>query len=489
MKILVLGSTGYVGGRLIPRLLEGGHKVRCLVRDGRKAAGRPWGGSVEIFEGDVLDPDSLQPAMKDIDVVYYLIHSMAAGLSHFEELDRRAAENTAGAATRANVGQIIYLGGLGRGDDPLSSHLRSRHEVGDVLKTGTVPVTEFRAAVIVGSGSLSFEMIHHLVNRLPVMICPRWVYTRTQPIGIADVLKYLTGALSTPACSGQTVDIGGPDIMSYGDMMMKVAQLLGLRRKLIPVPLLTPRLSSYWINLVTPLRTSTAKALIDSLRHETVCENDRAGELFDIAPDTFEESALRALGRYKDHQIETIWTDASTSPSVFSDIDQSHLRIDRRELLIKATPRTVFDVVSSIGGENGWYHADWLWKLRGFIDKQFGGVGLRRGRRHPTSLRAGDSLDFWRVAELDVGRRLLLRAEMKVWGQAWLEFEVEPRNASQSLLRQTARYYPKGLWGHLYWYLVYPIHVYVFRGLIKTVARKAERIFTDAPGDIIHPRV
>ncbi len=476
MKILVLGSTGYVGGRLIPRLIENGHHVRCLVRDISKASGRPWASDVEIVQGDVLDAESVARAVKDIEAVFYLIHSMAAGLDRFEQLDRKAAENVAAAASDAGTRQIIYLGGLGRADEDLSTHLRSRHEVGNVLRQGTVPVTEFRAAVIVGSGSLSFELIHHLVNRLPVMICPRWVYTNTQPIGIRNVLQYLIGALSEPRCLGETIDIGGPDIVSYGHMMMTVARLLGLRRKLIPVPLLTPRLSSYWINLVTPLQTSTAKALIDSLRHETVCEDDRALELFDFVPAGFGESARLALGRYKDHDIETFWTDAATSPPVFSEIDQSHLRVDQRELTVKAPASTVYGVVSSIGGENGWYHADWLWKLRGFIDKQLGGVGLRRGRRHPTKLRTGDSLDFWRVAEIDEGCRLLLRAEMNVWGQAWLEFAVKSGDNGQAILRQTARYYPQGLWGHLYWYLVYPVHVYVFRGLIRAIARKAESV-------------
>lgn len=474
MKILVLGSTGYVGGRLIPRLLKNKHQVRCLVRDINKAKGRPWSNDIEILSGDVLERNSLSEAMKGIDAVYYLIHSMAAGLSRFEDLDRKAAENVAGEASEAGVKQIVYLGGLGDTTDKLSSHLRSRHEVGDVLRQGTVPVTELRAAVVVGSGSLSFELIHHLVNRLPVMICPRWVYTRTQPIGIRDVLSYLTGCIEKPEYRGKVYDIGGPDIISYGDMMMSVARLLGLKRKLIPVPLLTPRLSSYWINLVTPLRTNTAQALIDSLRHETICENNEALDVFDIKPASFDEAARLALSRYKEGEIETIWTDAATTTPIFTEIDELHLRHDRRELQVNAPATVVFDVVSSIGGENGWYFADWLWKLRGFIDKQFGGVGLRRGRRHRTKIRAGDTLDFWRVAEFEEHRRLLLRAEMKVWGQAWLEFEVEPENKNHTLLKQTARYYPQGLWGLLYWYLVYPIHAYVFKGLIREVARRAE---------------
>ncbi|UCD62858.1 MAG: SDR family oxidoreductase [Candidatus Zixiibacteriota bacterium] len=473
MTILVLGATGYVGGRLVPGLLERGHRVRCLTRDPLKVSARPWSDRVEIVPGDVLSIDSLRPAMDGVDVVYYLVHSMAAGLAHFESLDRVAAENAAAVAAQSNVKRIIYLGGLGRSHEELSPHLRSRHEVGAILRRGSVPVTEFRAAVIVGSGSLSFEMIHHLVNRLPVMICPRWVYTRTQPIGIEDVLTYLAQALDRPETTGQILDIGGPDIMSYGEMMMSVARLLGLKRKLISVPLLTPRLSSYWINLVTPLQTVTARALIDSLRHETVCSDRCARSIFDFEPTGFEQAALAALGRLDDGDIETTWIDAS-SVVRFTAVDQSHIRIDERDLDVTAPPRVVFDTVSSIGGNNGWYYADWLWKVRGFVDKQLGGVGLRRGRRHPRHLRVGDALDFWRVAELESGRRLLLRAEMKVWGEAWLEFKVEANGDSGSRLRQTARYYPQGLWGHLYWYLVYPVHISVFRGLIRAIARRAE---------------
>jgi len=473
MQILVLGSTGYVGGRLMPRLLKADHHVRCLVRDRRKAASREWAGKVEIIEGDVLSPDSVSEAMQGIDAVYYLIHSMAAGLAEFEKLDRDAALNVAEAAAACGVKQIIYLGGLGTPDADLSPHLRSRHEVGAILREGPVPVTEFRAAVIVGSGSLSFEMIHHLVNRLPVMICPKWVYTRTQPIGIRDVLRYLVESLGNPSCERETFDIGGPEVMSYGDMMMSVARLLELKRKLIPVPLLTPRLSSYWINLVTPLRTSTAKALIDSLRHETVCKNSHARQVFPFQPVSFNEAARLALGRYQEGNIETAWTDAGTNV-LYDAYDESHLRLDRREILVKAPPETVFGIVSSIGGDNGWYHADWLWKLRGFIDKQLGGVGLRRGRRHPTLLRVGDALDFWRVADFQPGEKLLLRAEMRVWGEAWLEFEVEKASETGTRLLQTARYYPRGLWGFLYWYLVFPVHVFVFRGLMSAIARRAE---------------
>ncbi len=473
MKILVLGSTGYVGGRLVPRLLERGHNVRCLVRDPRKAQAREWAKNTEIFSGDVLDADSLGKAVENIDVIYYLIHSMASGTTHFEELDRKAAQNVASLASRAKVRRIIYLGGLGTDRDELSAHLRSRREVGNILRKGEVPVTEFRAAVIVGSGSLSFEMIHHLVNRLPMMICPQWVYTRTQPIAVGDILRYLVEALDKKQASAKVIDVGGPDIMSYRDMMLGVADLLGLRRLIFPVPLLTPRLSSYWVNLVTPIQTHVARALIDSLRHETVCENNLAGEIFDFKPLSFKESARLALGQYAEGTVESTWTDASSHTKSLL-IDSSHLRHDRRELKINAPPQSVFNVITSIGGENGWYFGNWLWKLRGFIDKQLGGVGLRRGRKNATTLKIGDALDFWRVADFEEGRMLLLRAEMKVWGEALLEFIVEPDGTKGSLIKQTAKYYPKGLRGLMYWYSLYPIHVYVFRGLIRAIGRRAE---------------
>ena len=475
MTILVLGSTGYVGGRLIPRLIEQGHRVRCLVRDPQKAMARPWSAQAEIVRGDVLEADSLGPAMDSVDVVYYLIHSMATGLSRFEQLDREAAQNVAQAAAKFSVKQIVYLGGLGQSGADLSAHLRSRREVGQILREGDVPVTEFRAAVVVGSGSLSFELIHHLVNRLPAMICPRWVFTRTQPIGIRDVLRYLVEAAGNREAMGRAFDIGADDIMSYGEMMMNVAKLLGLKRLLVSVPLLTPRLSSYWVNLVTPIQARTARALIDSLRHETICENDDARRVFDFEPERFEQAARRALGRYHDSNVETVWTDASTIVE-HAAVDPSHLRLDERELIVNAPTEVVFDVISSIGGDNGWYYGDWLWKLRGFIDKQLGGVGLRRGRRHPSQLRSGDALDFWRVAEFEPGRRLLLRAEMKVWGEAWLEFLVEPNGESGSRLKQIAKYYPRGLFGLMYWYIVYPVHVLVFGGLIKAIAGRSEAV-------------
>ncbi len=472
--ILVLGSTGYVGGRLVPRLIERNHTVRCLVRDRRKLDGKPWRQQVEVFEGDALNPESIESAFHGVEVVYYLIHSMASGEGSFEKLDHQAAGNVANIAARADVKRIVYLGGLGRRDTTQSAHLRSRHQTGDTLRRGKVPVTEFRAAVIVGSGSVSFELIHHLVNRLPVMICPRWVYTRTQPIAIADVLQYLVRAIDTPETVGKTIDIGGPEILTYRDMMLITGKVLGLRRLLVEVPVLTPRLSSYWVNLVTPIPAGLARALIEGLRYETVCENDDALRLFDIKPMSFAEAVSRALARVRDYRVETRWTDASSRLEQ-PPIDPSHLKIDRRTVRVNAPADTTFSVIRAIGGNTGWYYGSWLWKLRGFIDQQLGGVGLRRGRRHPTDIAVGDALDFWRVEEYVAGEKLTLRAEMKVWGQAWLEFSVKSQADNHSLLAQTARYYPRGLFGLVYWYGVYPIHVAVFRGMVKAIAKRAER--------------
>ncbi|MBD3256787.1 DUF2867 domain-containing protein [candidate division GN15 bacterium] len=469
-SVLVIGATGYVGGRLVPRLLQRGHTVRCLARDSRKLSGKAWADSVEAVVGDVLKPDTLSETFKDIDYVYYLVHSMGSG-ADFAEADRRAARNVVAAAERVGVQRIIYLGGLGKRESGQSAHLRSRHETGDTLREGSVPVTEFRAAVIVGSGSVSFEMIHHLVNRLPVMICPRWVYTRTQPIGIADVLRYLVTSIEVPESTGRTFDIGGPEVLTYGQMMKVTAEVLGLRRFLIPVPVLTPRLSSYWVNLVTPVQGHIARPLIEGLRHETICENDNALKVFDIRPIAFPEAVRRAVARVRDHRVETFWTDASSVET--APVDPSHLRLDERSMEVAASADEVFSVITTIGGDNGWYYGDWLWQIRGFIDQQLGGVGLRRGRRHPSHLAVGDALDFWRVEEYVAGQKLLLRAEMRVWGQAWLEFAVEPIGDKRCRLTQTARYYPKGLFGLVYWYSIYPIHAMVFRGMIRAVARRA----------------
>lgn len=470
-RILVIGSSGYIGSKLVPRLLEQRIHVRCLVRDRKRVAAYAWSESVEVMEGDVLNAPSLALAFQQVSVIYYLVHSMSNPTGDFSELDRQAAQNVGDVARRFGVDRIVYLGGLGKRGEEQSAHLKSRHEVGDVLRESGVPVTEFRAAVIVGAGSLSFEMIHHLANRLPVMICPRWVVTRTQPIAVDDVLSYLVAALASAESAGRVIDIGGPEVLTYRDMMLRVAQALGLKRWLIKVPVLTPRLSSYWVGLVTPVPIKPARALIEGLRHETICENDDARMLFQIVPIGFDQAVKRALSVVLSDQSDQC---VKEGESIVSHIEPSHLLTDRRQLAVRASAEQLFDVVSSIGGENGWYAADFLWKMRGLIDELFGGVGLRRGRRHPRELSVGDKLDFWRVEELDPGKRMLLRAEMKLPGKAWLEFAVNATGPGNSLLMQTARFYPRGLTGIVYWYGIYPVHTMVFRRLVSAIGKRAE---------------
>jgi uncharacterized protein YbjT (DUF2867 family) len=469
--ILVVGAGGYIGSKLVPRLLEKGYRVRCLVRDRKRLAAYAWSDSIEVIEGDVLDAPSLDPAFQKVSVVYYLVHSMSNPTGDFAELDRLAARNVGDASKRFGVNRIVYLGGLGKRGEEQSPHLRSRHEVGDVLRESGVLVTEFRAAVIVGAGSLSFEMIHHLANRLPVMICPRWVVTQTQPIAVEDVLSYLVASLATAESAGRVIDIGGPEILTYREMMLRVAHALGLKRWLIKVPVLTPRLSSYWVGLVTPVPVKPARALIEGLRHETICDNDDAKTLFDIIPIGFDQAVTRALSVVLSDRSDQ---QVMKGESIISYIEPSHLLTDRRQATVKASSEQLFYVVSSIGGENGWYAADTLWKVRGLIDELVGGVGLRRGRRHSCELSVGDKLDFWRVEELDPGKRILLRAEMKLPGKAWLEFVVDETGQNDSILTQTARFYPRGLLGILYWYGIYPIHIMVFRRLVSAIGKRAE---------------
>jgi uncharacterized protein YbjT (DUF2867 family) len=470
-RVLVIGSSGYIGSKLVPQLLEQGFRVRCLVRDRSRIMSYAWSGLVEIVEGDVLDASSLHLAFQQVSVVYYLVHSMSNPTGDFAELDRQGARNVGKRAKQSGVDRIIYLGGLGKKLEEQSPHLRSRHEVGDVLRESGVPVTEFRAAVIVGAGSLSFEMIHHLANRLPVMICPRWVVTRTQPIAVDDVLAYLVAALASPDSTGRIIDIGGPQILTYREMMLRVARALGLKRWLIKVPVLTPRLSSYWVGLVTPVPVKPARALIEGLRHETICENDDAKSLLQIVPISFDQAVKRALSVVLSDQSDQ---QVKEGESIISHIEPSHLLTDRRQLAVRASTEELFRVLSAIGGENGWYAADTLWKMRGLIDELFGGVGLRRGRRHPSELAVGDKLDFWRVEELDPGKRILLRAEMKLPGKAWLEFVVDGTGQNDSILTQTARFYPRGLLGILYWYGIYPVHILVFQRLAAAIQKRAE---------------
>jgi uncharacterized protein YbjT (DUF2867 family) len=479
-RILVTGATGYVGGRLAPRLVEAGYRVRVLVRGGKeRLVGRLWAADVEAVSGDVLDPASLAPVLAGVDAAFYLIHSMGSH-DHFAERDLDAARNFAQAAAQAGVKQIIYLGGLGDAATNLSEHLRSRQATGDALREAGVPVTEFRAGMVVGSGSLSFEMMRALAERLPVMLCPKWVFTRTQPIAIRDLLAYLMAALQQPEARGVIVEIGGADALTYADMMTTYARLRGLRRWLLPVPVLSPSLSSRWVNLITPIPGAIARPLVEGLRNEMVVRDDQARQLFPaIQPMDFATAVTLALGRIEQGQVETIWYDALASsrgdvPPVYLTEEQGML-LERRAQPVAASPATVFRVFSGIGGARGWPAYDWLWRVRGLLDRVVGGVGMRRGRRHPDELRVGDALDFWRVESVTPDRTIVLCAEMKLPGQGWLRFEAQPGDApGTTQLVQTAFFAPKGLFGLLYWYSVYPLHGTIFSRMVKSLAAQAE---------------
>lgn len=474
MRVLVTGATGYIGGRLVPMLAAAGHAVRCVARDPGRLAGRF--DDVEIVPGDVFDEASMRAAMEGIQVAYYLVHSMSDDRHDFRRSDRLAAERFADAARAAGIRRIVFLGGLGVDDADLSQHLRSRHEVGDVLRAGGVPVIEFRAAIIVGSGSVSFEMIRYLTERLPVMIAPRWVATRCQPIGVRDVLAYLLAALDLPGDDGRIFEIGGSDVLSYREMMLRYAAARGLARKLFVVPLFTPRLSSYWVHLVTPIPASIARALIDGLYNEVIVRDDAAQRAFPaIVPAGYDESLRRALDRYLTTGPQTTWFDAfdvRTLPGEFAGLKQGML-IDRRERATAATPADVFAVFAGLGGRRGWLYADRLWYLRGVLDRLVGGIGQRRGRRSATDLRVGDAVDFWRVEAYRPPELLRLRAEMKLPGLAWLQFESLPRAGGGTTLRQTAFFEPRGIFGYLYWFGVLPFHALIFGNM-------AERIVVEA---------
>lgn len=476
--ILVTGATGYIGGRLVPRLLEMGYRVRCLARDPSRLEGRPWVDSVEVAAGDVLRPESLAAAMRGVGTAYYLIHSLGGG-ADFHRRDLEAARQFGVAAREAGVERIIYLGALAEDSAHLSEHLRSRQQTGDSLRSGGVPVTEFRAGVIVGSGSLSFEMIRYLTERVPIMICPRWVYTKTQPLAIRDVLEYLTAALAVPESTGRIIEIGGSEVITYGEMMTLYAEVRGLKRWMVPVPVLTPRLSSYWVNLVTPIPAVIARPLIEGLQNENIVKDPSAKELFpQVQPVNYRVAVERALARLQASNIETTWFDAlSTSAGEVAPVvltTHEGMILETRQRVVDASSADLFAVFTGIGGRRGWFYMNWAWEIRGFLDRMLGGVGLRRGRRDPDGLRRGDALDFWRVETVETGHLLRLRAEMKVPGKAWLQFQAAPRDDGQVVLLQTAFFAPKGLAGWLYWYGLYPFHGLIFSGLIDQIAKRAE---------------
>ncbi len=476
--VLLTGATGYIGGRLVPLLHAQGVRLRCLARRPADLASR-LPSAVEVIGGDVLDAGSLHPALEGVDVAYYLIHSMGAH-GDYQEKDTVAARNFAGAARRAGVRRIVYLGGLATGPDALSKHLKSRLETGCALREAGVPVVEFQASVVIGSGSLSFELIRALVERLPIMICPRWVSTLAQPIGIDDLLAYLVAARDLPDEGSRIFQIGGADRASYGDVMREYARQRGLTRFMIPVPFLTPRLSSLWLGLVTPIYARVGRELVHGLKSRSVVTDPAALTAFPVKPVGLREAIARAI-RYEDHACaETRWSDARSSGGEGQtprDGRFGNRLVDAREVHVPVEASRAFVPIRRIGGTRGWYYATWLWRIRGAVDLLLGGVGMRRGRRDPDTVAVGDALDFWRVEAYEAGRMLRLAAEMKVPGRAWLEFEVQP-SGTGSVIRQTAVFDPVGLPGLLYWYALLPVHVLIFGGMLRAIARR-----TQEPGE------
>lgn len=472
--VLLTGASGYVGGRLLSELEARGERVRCLARRPEYLASRV-GPQTEVVQGDVLDEESLKQALEGVDCAYYLVHAMGSAGSFVEE-DRVGAQRFAKAAAEAGVRRIIYLGGLG-GEDSLSAHLASRQEVGQVLASAGIPVIEFRASIIIGSGSLSFEMIRGLSDRLPFMIAPRWVKVLAQPIAIEDVIAYLVAALDVDVAGTRVFEIGGRDRVSYLDLMREFWRQRGLRRWILIVPVLTPRLSSLWLGLVTPVYARVGRKLIDSVRNETVVTDPSALEVFPIRPRGIEEAIARATVNEDREFALTRWSDSLSSKGgqrSFAGVRVGSRYIDSRSVHVAVPPAEAFAPIRRIGGKNGWYYATWLWRVRGFIDLLAGGAGLRRGRRNPEELAPGDALDFWRVEDVEPDRLLRLVAEMKLPGRAWLQFEVDA-DGDGSRISQTALFDAVGLAGRAYWYGIYPLHHIVFSGMLRSIARAAER--------------
>jgi len=472
MKILLTGVTGYIGKRLLPVLLDGGHEVICCVRDKRRFDYSKFDNeNIDVIELDFLDVETLKKIPRDIDAAYYLIHSLSTAEDDFETLEKKSATNFKQQIQQTNVQQVIYLSGIVNSDE-LSKHLKSRKQVEEILASGSYHLTTLRAGIIVGSGSASFEIIRDLVEKLPVMIAPKWLDTQTQPIAIRNVVEFLHGVLLNKNTYDQSFDIGGPEVLTYKEMLMQFAKVRNLKRRIITVPVMTPRLSSYWLYFVTSTSYQLAVNLVNSMKVKVVCRDNRLQELLGIQLLSYKEAIQLAFDKVEQHQVLSSWTDALSSnvldkgisnlievPSFgcFKDI-RSH-KVD--------DPTTALDKIWSIGGNNGWYYANWLWNIRGFIDKLFGGVGLRRGRKSNHELTAGDALDFWRVIYANENeKRLLLYAEMKLPGEAWLEFKIK-----EDQLYQTATFRPLGILGRLYWYALLPIHKIIFAGMNKHIAQ------------------
>jgi uncharacterized protein YbjT (DUF2867 family) len=474
MKILLTGSTGYIAQRLLPVLLNNGHEVFCCVRDrARFDSGKYSSKQLSVIEVDFLKPDTLKYIPSDIDAAYYLIHSMSTSTGDFEKMEETSAIIFKNSIQETKARQVIYLSGIVN-EEVLSKHLSSRKNVEKILGSGSYSLTTLRAGIIIGSGSASFEIIRDLVEKLPVMIAPRWLNTVTQPVAIRNVIEFLSGVLMNEDTFNKSYDIGGPDILTYKQMLLRFAQLRRLKRWIGIVPVMTPKLSSYWLYFITSTSYSLAQNLVDSMKVEVICKGNNLKELLGIAPISYEDAIKEAFEKIELNQVPSSWKDALTSNTLndgiarYAEVPVHGCFLDYRKLHIEDSEKALFKIWS-IGGKNGWYYADWLWVIRGFIDKLFGGVGLRRGRKNQTEISAGDALDFWRVLIADkTQKRLLLFAEMKLPGEAWLEFRID----HQDVLHQTATFRPLGLWGRLYWYSVLPFHGFIFRGMIRHIGIK-----------------